>query len=107
MRAIAGTYPPSLRAGIHPAEFSHGIHKLRTCTRGMVRPPIIAGVHGQGAIIAPADRSGAEPARHPDRAGRRLVGGAGEACWSDLAEQCPVKVVLRSRLLPSLAHAGG
>src|SRR3954462_12253483 len=28
MCAIAGTYPPSLRAGIHPAEFSHGLNDL-------------------------------------------------------------------------------
>src|SRR5215210_319449 len=51
MCAIAGTYPPSLRAGIHPAEFSHGLLDLRTkdvkersvmrpCAKGACRPPI-------------------------------------------------------------------
>ena len=34
MCAIAGTYPPSLRAGIHPAEFSHGLLEFCTAAQG-------------------------------------------------------------------------
>src|SRR5215203_5640757 len=46
MCAIAGTYPPSLRAGIHPAEFSHGLQEIHTImfrltfvTRTVIAPP--------------------------------------------------------------------
>jgi acyl-CoA thioesterase I len=35
MCAIAGTYPPSLRAGIHPAEFSHSLLDVVITNRGV------------------------------------------------------------------------